>query len=114
MKDEEVEQLVRKFLEGHPQHAKNTSFYIDSGEAVQVMPKLDRMTKRGDIPSHALALADVDDKSNIHVYPTPDVFERMYFMLLDYQIGKTSFLEMLARCEEVLGIRHHQAEFRSN
>jgi len=62
MKDEEVEQLVRKFLEGHPQHAKNTSFYIDSGEAVQVMPKLDRMTKRGDIPSHALALADVDDR----------------------------------------------------
>lgn len=38
MKDEEVEQLVRKFLEGHPQHAQNTSFYIDSKEAVQLMP----------------------------------------------------------------------------
>jgi hypothetical protein len=35
-------------------------------------------------------------------------------MLLDYHFGKTSFLEMLARWEEVLRIRPCQAEFQSN
>jgi hypothetical protein len=111
MKDEVVEQLIREFLEANPQYAKNKSFYIDSEGAVQVIPNVDGITKRSNIPSDVLALADSDEKGSIRVYPTPDVFEMMYFRLLDYYFGKTSFLEMLARWEEVMGIKPHQAEF---
>jgi hypothetical protein len=105
MGDEEVKRLVSEFLEANPGCAKGKSFHIDAEGAVHVMPELRSITGRCAVPSDALALADADDKGNVHVYSTPDVFERMYLELFNYRLGGISFLKMLDKWEEILGIK---------
>jgi hypothetical protein len=97
-------------IRSNPQYTKNQSFYIDSERAVQVMPKTDDITKKRSIPTDALGWATTDSQGSIRVHPTPDIFERMYLLLLEYHFSKISFLEMLAKWEEVLGIRPPQTK----
>jgi len=105
MEQEEVEQRIREFIDTNPQYAKNQSFYIASDGTVQVMLESDGIACKMHLPPDAIALARSDNQGNIHIDPVPDIFEKMYILLIGYQIGRITFLEMLTQWEEILGIK---------
>ena len=107
MKSDEVERRVREFMKTNSQYSKN-AFSIDLEERVQVLPgivRLEDLKEMGNVPSDAQWLADIDEQGNIRVFFNNFVFEKMYLALLDYQYGKTNFIELLNECSRLLGMK---------
>ena len=107
MKSDEVEQLVREFVRANPQHTK-TSFCIDSEARVQVIPgiaRLEDLKEMRFVPSESQWLADIDEEDNIRVFSRHNIFEEMYFAMLDYHFGKMNFIELLNKWSELLDIK---------
>ncbi len=107
MKSDEVERLVREFIKTNPEYTKN-SFSIDLEERVQVIPRIVRLEdlkEKRNVPSDAQWLADIDEQGNIRVFFNDNVFEKMYFAMLDYHFGKMNFIELLNECSRLLGIK---------
>jgi hypothetical protein len=97
MKSDEVERLVREFIKANPQYTKN-SFSIDLEERVQVIPgivRLEDLKEMRNVPPDAQWLTDIDEQGNIRVFFNDNVFEKMYFAMLDYHFGKMNFIELL-------------------
>jgi hypothetical protein len=106
MKSDEAEQLVREFLKANPQHTK-TSLSIDSDARVQVIPGIARLEDLKEmrlVPSDAQWLADIDEEGNIRVFSRHNVFEEMYFAMMDYHFGNMNFIELLNKWSDLLGI----------
>jgi hypothetical protein len=107
MNSDEVERLVKEFIKTNPQYTNN-SFSIDLEETVQVIPgivKLEDFKEMRNVPSDAQWLADIDEQGNIRVFFNSNVFEKMYFALLDYHFGKMNFIELLNEYCRLLGIK---------
>jgi hypothetical protein len=107
MKSDEVERRVREFIKTNSQYSKN-AFSIDLEERVQVLPgivRLEDLKEMGNVPSDAQWLADIDEQDNIRVFFNNSVFEKMYLAILDYQYGKTNFIELLNECSRLLGMK---------
>jgi hypothetical protein len=107
MKSDEVERLVREFIKANPQYTKN-SFSIDLEERVQVIPgivRLEDLKEMRNVPPDAQWLTDIDEQGNIRVFFNDNVFEKMYFAVLDYHFGKMNFIELLNKWSELLDIK---------
>ena len=107
MNSDEVERLVREFIKTNPQYTNN-SFSIDLEETVQVIPGINRLEdlkEMRNVPSDAQWLADIDEQGNIRVFFNSNVFEKMYFALLDYHFGKMNFIELLNEYCRLLGMK---------
>ena len=107
MKSDEVERLIREFIKRNPQYTKN-SFSIDLEGIVQVIPgivRLEDLKEMRIVPSDTRWLADIDEQGNIRVFSRDNVFEKMYFAMLDYRFGKMNFIELLNKWSELLNIK---------
>ena len=107
MKRDDVERLVREFMKTNPQYT-NISFSIDLEETIQVLPGINRiedLKEMRNVPSDAQWLADIDEQGNIRVFFNNNVFEKMYFALLDYQFGNMNFIELLNEWSRLLGMK---------
>lgn len=97
MKIDDVEQLVREFVKGNPQHAKS-SFSIDAEARVQVIPgivRIEDLKEMRNVPSDVRWVADIDEQGNVRVFSTSNVFKEMYLAMLDYHFGHINFIELL-------------------
>ena len=113
MNSDEVERLVREFIKTNPQYTNN-SFSIDLEETVQVIPGINRLEdlkEMRNVPSDAQWLADIDEQGNIRVFFNSNVFEKMYFALLDYHFGKMNFIELLNEYCRLLGMKEPPLEY---
>ena len=107
MKSDEVERLVREFIKTNSQYTKN-AFSVDLEERVRVLPgivRLEDLKEMRNVPSDAQWLADIDEQGTIRVFFNDNVFEKMYFALLDYHFGKMNFIELLNEFSRLLGIK---------
>jgi hypothetical protein len=107
MRSDEVERLIREFIKTNPQYTKN-SFSLDLEGIVQVIPgivRLEDLKEMRIVPSDTRWLADIDEQGNIRVFSKDNVFEKMYFAMLDYRFGKMNFIELLNKWSELLDIK---------
>lgn len=114
MKNDELERLVREFIKTNPQYTKN-AFSVDLEERVRVLPgivRLEDLKEMRNVPSDAQWLADIDEQGTIRVFFNDNVFEKMYFALLDYHFGKMNFIELLNEFSRLLGIKEPPLEIR--